>query len=411
MEEVRSDYTKIIKAIKVLVILALIAYGGYSVYTLYLLIPEKITEHLLVAAAFGLGGLVAGFVPLGLFFSLADGKDERVPRYIYTVLLALFSIPIMIYGAYRYKLQHLNNYSIENNQIRYRLSATHTVDDRVDPDSMWRVYFTDEAHNEIDTEQIYEVSKYDVISCVANIECCSHYIEDREYPVANYNDSTVQRAVVLCFGNKDMNTVWASDDVTVYDTNGNMSKVHLMAKAERVIPVWDVLLAPRSDRKDFLDELDVTGEECYTLTKKYWNYDDEVLIDSDTYISSYDNDCRLVTHAKLYTKNVGIDMFAENSGYYEAVKMNTLDPLTDSESDEFYSLLLKTATEKYGTSDDDYVEDYEWYHTTDDRIYMLSRKEDEENEGYYIVSFLIVLRDEAEQHMSELVQQPGWEEQ
>ena len=217
--------------------------------------------------------------------------------------------------------------------------------------------------------------------------------------------------MILYYGNKDMNTIWASDDVTVYDSNGNMSKVHLTAKAERLIPVWDVLLAPKATTKDFLDELDVTGEDCYTLSKKYWNYDDEVQIDGDTHISSYDEDCRLIVRDKLYTKNVEIDMFAENSGYYEAVKMYTAEPLTDFESDEFYSRLLKAAREKYGTSDDDHVDDYEWYHTTDDKIYMLSRQEDEEKEGYYSVSFLIVLRDEAEQHMSEIVQQPDWEEE
>ncbi len=409
MDAVTNKNRKLHIAKTAIAVIVLIAYGAYSAYTLYCIVPDKITEYAIVKAVFGLGGTVAAFVPLGLYLSIEGRKNEKVPRYLYTVLISLFAIPIMIYGVYLIKLQNIRNYSIDSARIRYRLSTDYTVNGIKPDQNTWEVYYTDSTHNKIDDTEIMEVGRYDIINYLVNINCKTHYIEDREFAAANYDDHTVQRVVTFCLWNNRSFDRTISNDVVVYDESGSEIKIGLSVKVERVLSAWDVLLAKKITDEKPLDRLNMIGKDCSTLSRDYWNLDGEIYVDDDTMVVSYDGDCRLVLYDELLDRDVSIELIADDSGYYEAVRVYTLDPLSGYDSAEYYDKLLELAKKKYGSMYDDYSDNNTWFHRTEDMLYMTRREPDEEQEGHYGVGLLIAFRNDAEHRFSETEEQPDEE--
>ncbi|MCR5222409.1 MAG: hypothetical protein K6D90_06070 [Lachnospiraceae bacterium] len=391
-------------AIKVAAVTALIVYGGCSIYMLYLIIPEKITDNLLVELVFGTGGSLAAFVPLGLYLNIAAHEDKKSPRYLYTVFLSLFSIPIMIYGAYLIKLQNIGSYKIDSDRIRYKLSTDYTVNGVAPEKDTWEIYYTDNSDREINDTKILEMGKYDIVTYHVNIKCNEHSIEDRKYPLANLNDHTVWRIAAFYFGDRDAFSRAVSGNVVVYNENGNEYAIKFTTKTERVLSVWEVLLAGKTTSEDSLEKIDMLGADCSNLVRDYWDYNGEFQVEENVLVEAYD-DRRLLLFDDYLDRNVIIESFADDSGYYEAVNTYTLEPMSISEAGEYYNRILKLAREAYGVSHDDVEDDYGWMHRTDDILCMLTIEEDEEEEGYYGVSFLVADRVDAERRFNEFAEQ------
>lgn len=385
-----------ISAKNIIIGILLVIYGGASVYALYGITSGFL--HGVVVVGLGLGGIVLPFLTITIFESINESNGSS--KYMYTVFLACYSIPILIMGVYHIKLNMINTteYVFENDQaIEYKIHIDYQIDDLADKDSHWSISLKDDDNNRYYEDTSYEIDKYDIVSYILNINCSSHSIEDRDYPDANLNGTTVQRRITVFADDSFMKEHVSVGNMRLYDKEGNEIIVNLSVRFERIMTPWKVLSTKLIRPEDNLRMLDVINHVCPNANEYTSHYEGNEEIGDGIILVSNDDEREIVVFSELLEKPIWTEYGIDDEGYYSYASMVAYDFKDESEMQEYYDKLLECLQLKYGQNEDDLKGELVWCHMNDKFIVGLDTSYNEELVEYMVDCFVADTTREKEQ--------------